>query len=154
MNSIQPQALDETAMAVAAITLGIQKLREVALGDTADRADQAKVLQALYDDANREGSVLPILSDLLSDLGLRFHDDGAEVLGEDLDEAAAYVGDYAGLRVNVARETLAQTCQECGQKKPDVREMPDPFAEALYPEDDHELMTLCHSCAVARFEES
>jgi hypothetical protein len=46
-------------------------------------------------------------------------------------------------------------CQECGERKPDVRKMNDPFTEALYPErDDHEVMKLCADCATARFEES
>lgn len=46
-------------------------------------------------------------------------------------------------------------CQECGEHKPDVRTMPDPFTQALYPEDDdHQVMKLCDACATARFEES
>ncbi|MFJ8855257.1 hypothetical protein [Streptomyces sp. NPDC102437] len=48
-----------------------------------------------------------------------------------------------------------QTCQTCGTRDETVQTMPDPMAEALEPErTDHEQMTLCHPCAVARFEES
>ncbi|WP_432587007.1 hypothetical protein ABVG11_15150 [Streptomyces sp. HD1123-B1] len=46
-------------------------------------------------------------------------------------------------------------CQECGERRPDVEKMPDPFTEALYPErDDHEVMKLCPPCATERFEDS
>lgn len=46
-------------------------------------------------------------------------------------------------------------CDGCGQHKPDVEVMDDPFSTALYPErDDHESMTLCALCARDRFEES
>ncbi|MEV5204933.1 hypothetical protein [Streptomyces sp. NPDC053720] len=46
-------------------------------------------------------------------------------------------------------------CEECGQRSLEVKRVADPFTEALYPErDDHEQMTLCPSCIVARFEES
>lgn len=45
-------------------------------------------------------------------------------------------------------------CEQCGERKPDVRKMPDPFTEAQHPEDDHEVMKLCEACATARFEES
>jgi hypothetical protein len=46
-------------------------------------------------------------------------------------------------------------CEECGERKPDVRKMNDPFTEAQYPEDDdHTVMKLCEACATKRFEES
>ena len=112
MSSIPPTEPDETTTALVAISLGLERLRSAALGDTADRHDQAKVLGALYDDANRERSVLGMLSDLVSDLSARFSDDGAEVLAEDMDEAAAYLADYAGLRVELARKTITQLAQK------------------------------------------
>ncbi|MGW1840681.1 hypothetical protein [Streptomyces sp. NPDC002067] len=50
---------------------------------------------------------------------------------------------------------IPRKCQECGERRRDVQLMPDPFSEALYPEDtDHDLMWLCAPCATARFEES
>ena len=45
-------------------------------------------------------------------------------------------------------------CQECGERRPDVEKMPDPFAEALFPDEEHEVMKLCPPCAIARFEDS
>lgn len=46
-------------------------------------------------------------------------------------------------------------CEECGERKPDVQKMEDPFTRALYPEDDdHQVMKLCGDCATKRFEES
>ncbi|SEE58826.1 hypothetical protein SAMN04490357_7667 [Streptomyces misionensis] len=96
----------DTAAAVAAIRLGLQTLRHTALGDTADHEDQAHVLQALYDDRHREGSVLGMVSDMLTDLGLTLGDQGAEDAAEAVDEAAAYVQDSAGLRLERARTVL------------------------------------------------
>ncbi|ATN93735.1 hypothetical protein SEA_ABT2GRADUATEX2_65 [Streptomyces phage Abt2graduatex2] len=46
-------------------------------------------------------------------------------------------------------------CQTCGATDRSVTAMLDPFTTALRPEDtDHDRMTLCEPCAVARFEES
>ncbi|AZM64992.1 MULTISPECIES: hypothetical protein [unclassified Streptomyces] len=99
----------ETAKARAAIALGIDKLRELALGDTADHQDQADVLKALYDDTDRDNSVLVQLSDLLSDLGVTLSDQGAEDAADDLGEAAAYIGDNAGLRLHRAHASLTSS---------------------------------------------
>ncbi|MFE3386353.1 hypothetical protein [Streptomyces anulatus] len=49
---------------------------------------------------------------------------------------------------------MAKTCETCGTKSGSVETMPDPFTAALYPDDEHEQVTLCPPCAVARFEES
>lgn len=47
------------------------------------------------------------------------------------------------------------TCDECGEEKPDVEVMIDPFCEALYPGDPgNPVMSLCHPCAAKRFEDS
>ncbi|MFD7868104.1 hypothetical protein [Streptomyces sp. NPDC059783] len=49
---------------------------------------------------------------------------------------------------------MATTCETCGTTD-DVTTLLDPMTTALYPEDtDHDEMTLCEPCAVARFEES
>ncbi|THA53224.1 hypothetical protein [Streptomyces sp. A1136] len=96
----------DIATAVAAIRLGLHALRENALGDTADHEDQAAVLQALYDDRDQSGSVLGMISDLLTDIGVRIDDQGGEDITEVIDEAAAYVQDSAGLRLERARAAL------------------------------------------------
>ncbi|MEV7581604.1 hypothetical protein [Streptomyces erythrochromogenes] len=96
----------DIATAVAAIRLGLHALRENALGDTADHEDQAAVLQALYDDRAQSGSVLGMLSDLLTDIGVRVEEQGEEGITEVIDEAAAYVQDSAGQRLERARAAL------------------------------------------------
>ncbi|WP_326811648.1 hypothetical protein [Streptomyces scopuliridis] len=45
-------------------------------------------------------------------------------------------------------------CETCGTRDSTVTKMPDPFTAALYPDEEHEDVTLCESCAIARFEES
>ncbi|MFI7359759.1 hypothetical protein ACIBTP_38235 [Streptomyces avidinii] len=96
----------DNATAVAAIRLGLHALRENALGDTADHEDQAAVLQALYDDRNQDGSVLGMISGLLTEIGGRIADQGAEDIMEIVDEAAGYVQDSAGQRLERARVAL------------------------------------------------
>lgn len=96
----------DIATAVAAIRLGLHALRENALGDTADHEDQAAVLQALYDDRAQSGSVLGMISDLLTDIGVRLEEQGEEDITETIDEAAAYVHDSAGQRLERARTAL------------------------------------------------
>ncbi|MEU3220109.1 hypothetical protein [Streptomyces sp. NPDC006971] len=98
----------DTEMAVAAIRLGLQALRAQALGDTADHEDQADVLRALYDDRAQEASVLGMVSSLLTDLGAAIGDQGHEDVAETIDEAAGYVQDSAGLRLERARAALTE----------------------------------------------
>ncbi|MFY0516117.1 hypothetical protein ACOMD4_37885 [Streptomyces anulatus] len=95
----------DTATAVAAIRLGVQALRAHALADTADHQALAEVLAALYDD-RREGSVLGLLSALITDLGIRIGDQIDEDIAETVDEAAGYVQDAAGSRLERARALL------------------------------------------------
>ncbi|MFD4919295.1 hypothetical protein ACFWNR_39620 [Streptomyces virginiae] len=78
-------------------------------GDTADHEDQAAVLHALYDDRNRSAGVLGMISDLLTGTGVRIEDqggEGGEGITEVIDEAAAYVQDSAGQRLEWARTVL------------------------------------------------
>ncbi|MDH6544112.1 hypothetical protein [Streptomyces sp. SPB4] len=96
----------DVTTAVAAIRLGLHALRENALGDTADHEDQAAVLQALYDDRNQPGSVLGMISDLLTDIGVRIEDQVGEDITEVIDEAAGYVQDSVGQRLERARAAL------------------------------------------------
>lgn len=56
-----------------------------------------------YDDRNQSGSVLGMISDLLIDIGVRIEDQGGEDITEVIDEAAAYVQDSAGQRLERAR---------------------------------------------------
>lgn len=43
-------------------------------------------------------------------------------------------------------------CETCGTRDSTVTKMLDPFTEALYPDEEHEEVTLCGPCATARFE--
>ncbi|OKJ46840.1 hypothetical protein [Streptomyces sp. CB02115] len=99
----------DTATAVAAISLGLQALRAHALADTADHQAIAEVLATLYDDHRdrRDGSVLGLLSALITDLGIRIGDQIDEDIAETVDEAAGYVQDAAGSRLERARALLA-----------------------------------------------
>ncbi|WP_331721778.1 hypothetical protein OG596_38530 (plasmid) [Streptomyces sp. NBC_01102] len=98
----------DTETAVAAIRLGLQALRAQALGDTADREDQTDVLRALYDDRAQEASILGMVSNLLTDLGAAIGDQGNEDVAETIDEAAGYVQDSAGRRLERARAALTE----------------------------------------------
>ncbi|MGC3005015.1 hypothetical protein ACPF8X_43225, partial [Streptomyces sp. G35A] len=75
-----------------------------------------------------------------------------------LDEAQGTAQDSTGDRIYRALEImdpLLPACAECGEQKPDVKAMQDPFTAAQYPEDDdHLVLNLCPPCATARFEES
>ncbi|MCX4722251.1 hypothetical protein OG818_41925 [Streptomyces virginiae] len=75
-------------------------------GDTADHEDQAAVLHALYDDRNQSASALGMISDLLTGIGVRIEDQGGEGITEVIDEAAGYVQDSAGQRLEWARTVL------------------------------------------------
>lgn len=92
--------------AVAAIRLGLHALRENALGDTADHEDQAAVLQAFHDDRDQSGSVLEMISELLTDIGVRIAEQSGEDITEVIDEAAGYIQDSAGQRLERARAAL------------------------------------------------
>ncbi|GAA5613866.1 hypothetical protein Spla01_05057 [Streptomyces platensis] len=48
---------------------------------------------------------------------------------------------------------IPHRCEECGERRPDVKRMPDPFVEGQ-GEEGAELMRLCPPCATARFEDS
>ncbi|MFD5935714.1 MULTISPECIES: hypothetical protein [unclassified Streptomyces] len=98
----------DNATAVAAIRLGLHTLRENALGDTADHQDQAAVLQALYDDLDREGSVLGMVAELLTDIGIRLGDQDAEDAADNVETAAGYIQDSAGLHLERARTALTE----------------------------------------------
>ncbi|MET9934617.1 MULTISPECIES: hypothetical protein [unclassified Streptomyces] len=97
-----------TADAAAAIRLSLAALREHALGDSADHQDQADVLTALYDDRDRASSVLGMVSDLLTALGERADEQGAEDAGSHLHEAAGCVQDSAGTQIQRALDALGE----------------------------------------------
>ncbi|MDX2547506.1 hypothetical protein ACOT81_38580 [Streptomyces sp. WI04-05B] len=54
--------LDDAALARATITVGLDRLRELALGDTADTEDTADVLQALHHGGGSRDGVLDVLA--------------------------------------------------------------------------------------------
>lgn len=49
---------------------------------------------------------------------------------------------------------MAKKCEECGERKPDVQKMNDPFVAATDPDGEKWVRRLCGSCATARHEES
>ncbi|WP_157996881.1 hypothetical protein [Streptomyces otsuchiensis] len=49
---------------------------------------------------------------------------------------------------------LRARCERCGQKRPDVVEMDDPFEAALFPEETPTRVWLDPECAIERFEDS
>ncbi|TJZ41224.1 hypothetical protein FCH28_37620 [Streptomyces piniterrae] len=146
----------ELAAAVAIARIGLERLRDVATR-TADVAPHAAALQAL-----RKG-VLEAVGETIGTIAVSVtevdgDDEQIERVTELLDEAQAYVEDSTGDRLDRVLEILTPmllACEDCGQKKPEVRVMPDPFSTAVYPEEpDHYQMPLCPPCATARFEES
>ncbi|MFI0742416.1 hypothetical protein ACH4PU_30720 [Streptomyces sp. NPDC021100] len=160
MNSTENMTLDEELAAAAAIVrIGLDRICDAATR-TSDLAPHAAALRALHDHRNPEQGVLAALANVLGTIAVSLTEvdhDNIESAAELLDEAQAYAQDRTGDRIDRALEKIAPllVCQECGQERPDVQVMPDPFTAALYPErDDHEQMTICHSCAAARFEES
>ncbi|WP_328689842.1 hypothetical protein OHA74_12115 [Streptomyces phaeochromogenes] len=54
--------LDDAALARATITVGLDRLRELALGDTADTEDTAGALQALHHGGGSRDGVLDVLA--------------------------------------------------------------------------------------------
>ncbi|MFB6676642.1 hypothetical protein ACFCWG_30300 [Streptomyces sp. NPDC056390] len=83
------------------------KLRNLALGDTADLKDQDQVLEVLYDHAHPEDSVLVMQANLLSDLATGLDDRGAEHTTAHVGEGASCVTDGA-VRIHATREETAQ----------------------------------------------
>ncbi|MET9956323.1 hypothetical protein ABZ135_32915 [Streptomyces sp. NPDC006339] len=160
MSSTPKMPLDqELAAAVAIVRVGLDRIRDAATR-TEDVAPHIAALRALYDQSDTEAGVLAAVADVIGTISTSLTEVGhaeSQSAVELLDEAQAYAQDSTGERIYRALEKLAPllVCKECGQQKPDVKVMPDPFTEALAPErDDHELMPLCHDCATARFEES
>lgn len=135
--------------AAAVVRLGLEQLLAEAKA-TAGPAVRVEILRILHRDDDQAAGVLGPLGDIVTALST-----SADTVDE-LDEAAAYIQDYAGQRIDRAVATLSRSlvCQVCGQQKPDVEVMDDPFSKALDPDEDHEQMTLCSLCARDRFEES
>ncbi|MER7938833.1 MULTISPECIES: hypothetical protein [unclassified Streptomyces] len=149
----------EVAAAVAIIQVGLERLKAVAT-DTEAIAPHVTVLRAVYDHSNTDAGVLGQVSGLLRVIGSSLaeveHEDVDE-LTEVLDEAAGYVEDRTGEEISRALELLTPllTCEGCSQQKDDVQVMKDPYTTAVDPDrDDHPIVTLCHDCAVSRFEDS
>lgn len=83
--------LDDAALARATITVGLDRLRQLALGDTADIEDTADALQALHHGGDVRDGALDVLADLLDDIAARCDDDGQEHAAEHLREATAAI---------------------------------------------------------------
>ncbi|MGW3200096.1 hypothetical protein ACWDBD_37130 [Streptomyces sp. NPDC001118] len=98
--------MDDATLALATITVGLDRIRDLALGDTSDTEDVAGALRTLYRDGEPRDSVLGILADLLDDIAARVDDDGLDVAAEELGEAAALLRGDAGSRLRAARETI------------------------------------------------
>ncbi|MFH8520299.1 hypothetical protein ACH4CE_35550 [Streptomyces gelaticus] len=99
--------MDNATLALATITVGLDRLRDLALGDTADAEDMAAALQTLARTGQPRVSVLGQLCDLLDDVAARFDDDGLEVAAEDLSEAIGFIRGDAVPRLRRALETIA-----------------------------------------------
>ena len=150
----------EIEAATAIIRIGLERLRDAATR-TADIAPHAAVLRALYDQQTPEDGVLAAVGDVVGLISISVtetDDERIDRVVELLDKAQAYTHDSAGERIHRALEAMAPLlplCEGCGEQKPDVKAMRDPFTTALYPEDtDHETVNLCPPCAIARVEES
>lgn len=150
---------EELTAAIAIVRVGLERISDAATR-TADVAPHIAALRALRDPSNTDTGVLAALAGTISTISCSLtevgHANSANAV-DHLDTAQAYAQDSVGDRIDRALDQLLPllVCQECRRQKSDVQVMPDPFTEALYPErDDHDLMPLCHDCAVARFEDS
>jgi len=150
----------ELQAAVAIVRVGLDRIRDAACRTEAV-GPHAAALQALYDPAKPDAGVLAFVADVVGTITVSMGDvdhDDIERVTELLDEAQGHVQDSTGDRIRHALallEPLLQRCEECGQQKPDVEVMADPFSTALYPEEnDHRQIPLCPPCATKRFEES
>lgn len=150
----------EIDAAIAIVRVGLDRLRDAATR-TEDIAPHAAVLRALYDSQAPDHGVLAAVGDVIGTITVSItevDDERIDEVVELLDEAQAHTQDSTGDRIRRALETMAPLltrCGGCGEQKPDVKAMKDPFTEALYPEaTDHETVHLCPPCATARFEES
>ncbi|MFE6071227.1 hypothetical protein [Streptomyces sp. NPDC056525] len=83
-------------------------LREVRIG--LDAADQRHLLRRLYDPANGGTGLLPVLAEVLTAASVAVGEwqPNHEAAIEALDEAAAYIADSAGQRINTARNLLTR----------------------------------------------
>ncbi|WP_318208365.1 hypothetical protein [Streptomyces sp. SJL17-1] len=95
--------------ATNAIGFGLDDLlREARTG--LDAADQRHLLRRLYDPENGGTGLLPLLAEVLAAASgaVREWQPNHEAAIEALDEAAAYVADSAGQRINTARNLLTR----------------------------------------------
>lgn len=146
----------EIDAAIAIVRVGLDRLRDAATR-TEDIAPHAAVLRALYDSQAPDNGVLAAVGTITVSI-TEVDDERIDRVVELLDEAQAHAQDSTGDRIRRALETMAPLlprCGGCGEQKPDVKAMKDPFTEVLYPEATaHEAVHLCPPCATARFEES
>ncbi|MFD5899640.1 nucleoside 2-deoxyribosyltransferase domain-containing protein [Streptomyces sp. NPDC060366] len=106
--------------AAAVVRLGLQQLLAEAK-ETASPAVRVEILRLLHDATATEEGVIDPLRDLVAALSVSVI--GAEDIDDmdisdavgQLDEAAAYLQDYAGPRIDGARQALEDHAQEAGQ---------------------------------------
>ncbi|MFD5328945.1 hypothetical protein [Streptomyces sp. NPDC127092] len=99
--------MDDATLALATTTVAVDRLRDLALGDTAEVEDMAAVLQALARTGQPHDSVLGLLCDLLDDITTRLDDDGLEEAAEDVNEAIGFIRGDAVPRLRSALATIA-----------------------------------------------
>jgi hypothetical protein len=83
--------MDDAALALATITVGLDRLRVLALGDTADTEEMADALRALYREGEPSTGALVVFADLIEDIALCCDDDGSKAAADNLGEAAAHL---------------------------------------------------------------
>lgn len=88
--------------------MGLDRLRELALGDTADTEDTAGALQALHHGGDSRDGALDVLADLLDYIAARCDDDGQGRAAENRSEAAAVIRGQAGVRIRSALADLTR----------------------------------------------
>ncbi|MFF6903378.1 hypothetical protein [Streptomyces hydrogenans] len=98
--------MDDATLALATTTVAVDRLRDLALGDTAEVEDMAAALQALARTGQPHESVLGLLCDLLDDLTARLDGDGREAAAEDVNEAIGFIRGDAVPRLRSALATI------------------------------------------------
>ncbi|MFJ6784522.1 hypothetical protein [Streptomyces yangpuensis] len=95
--------------ALAAITLGLDQLRHLALGDTADADDMVHALRAIYQRDETGPSLFGTLTALLDDIADRSDEHGLEDEADALHEAAGFARAHTGPCIGLAIKTITGT---------------------------------------------
>ncbi|WP_374778703.1 nucleoside 2-deoxyribosyltransferase domain-containing protein (plasmid) [Streptomyces sp. NBC_01310] len=112
--------IDKARAAAAIVRLGLEQLLAEAK-NTAGPAVRVEILRLLHRDEDQAAGILAPLADIVTALGnsVCTAEDTEELDLADsvnpLDEAAAYLQDYAGQRIDRARQSLEDHAREAGQ---------------------------------------